>query len=316
MQAVMSCFYATNNNQPHSVARAAHPAYPQKSCVIDDHVQWSVQCADYEPREFTADFVLSAQWADPNDPNDSRCQVNMNPQLRDRFHTDPTSNRPMNPAGRTGMSGRGVLGKWGPNFAADPIVTRHNTQTGKLQVIAIKRKDTGAWALPGGMVDPGENVSATARREFEEEAGNHMGADKVLFEELVQQLFLKDNERHVYTGYVDDPRNTDNAWMETSAMHYHCNEQLASMLKTNAGDDAADVMWLDITEDMELYANHHALVMQVDATMKHQHKYTNKAITNSPSSPQLVQSLRGLQRVASVSARPCSPLNQSGQTNH
>ena len=29
-----------------------------------------------------------------------------------------------NPAGRTGMTGRGLLGKWGPNHAADPVVTR------------------------------------------------------------------------------------------------------------------------------------------------------------------------------------------------
>ena len=26
--------------------------------------------------------------------------------------------------GRTGMVGRGLLGKWGPNHAVDPIVTR------------------------------------------------------------------------------------------------------------------------------------------------------------------------------------------------
>lgn len=29
-----------------------------------------------------------------------------------------------NPVGRTGISGRGCLGRWGPNHAADPIVTR------------------------------------------------------------------------------------------------------------------------------------------------------------------------------------------------
>lgn len=27
--------------------------------------------------------------------------------------------------GRTGMSGRGLLGRFGPNHAADPIVTRY-----------------------------------------------------------------------------------------------------------------------------------------------------------------------------------------------
>ena len=31
---------------------------------------------------------------------------------------------PLNPIGRTGLCGRGQLGKWGPNHAADPIVTR------------------------------------------------------------------------------------------------------------------------------------------------------------------------------------------------
>ena len=31
---------------------------------------------------------------------------------------------PMNVRGRTGMEGRGVLGRYGPNHAADPIVTR------------------------------------------------------------------------------------------------------------------------------------------------------------------------------------------------
>lgn len=31
---------------------------------------------------------------------------------------------PLNPFGRTGITGRGLLGRWGPNHAADPIVTR------------------------------------------------------------------------------------------------------------------------------------------------------------------------------------------------
>ena len=39
-------------------------------------------------------------------------------------------------------------------------------------MLAIQRKDTEQWAIPGGMVDDGEAVSATVRREFEEEAGN------------------------------------------------------------------------------------------------------------------------------------------------
>ena len=90
--------------------------------------------------------------------------------------------RPLNIRGRTGISGRGVLGKWGPNHAADPIVTRwkrdeagemiKNEESGKnvLEFVSIQRKDSGEWAIPGGMVDPGEKVSVTVKREFMEEA--------------------------------------------------------------------------------------------------------------------------------------------------
>ena len=57
------------------------------------------------------------------------------------------------------MVGRGLLGKWGPNHAADPIVTRWKRDAsgekvmmkGKpcLEFVAIRRKDNGEWALPG-----------------------------------------------------------------------------------------------------------------------------------------------------------------------
>ena len=73
---------------------------------------------------------------------------------------------PRNPVGRTGMVGRGLLGKWGPNHAADPIVTRWKrdpagnkvSSDGKplLEFVAIKRRDTGEWAIPGVSVCHGK----------------------------------------------------------------------------------------------------------------------------------------------------------------
>ena len=57
------------------------------------------------------------------------------------------------------MKGRGLLGRWGPNHAVDPIVSRWQrdgkgekvVMEGKpiLEFVAIKRKDTGDWAIPG-----------------------------------------------------------------------------------------------------------------------------------------------------------------------
>merc|ERR1719197_1468435 len=163
----------------HVVARSKHPAYPDKAAVPDANVPWAMSWASYKPTEFTAKIVLENDrsvkpggWADPDigglGPEDWAKRTSH----EGPFQFDAV-NRPLNPRGRTGMAQRGLLGKWGPNHAADPVVTRwHPTDAGRLQMVAIKRRDVEQWAIPGGMVDDGEHVSATVKREFEEEAGN------------------------------------------------------------------------------------------------------------------------------------------------
>lgn len=42
-------------------------------------------------------------------------------------------------------------------------------------MVTIQRHDNKKWAIPGGMVDPGEKVSTTLKREFMEEALNTFG---------------------------------------------------------------------------------------------------------------------------------------------
>jgi ADP-ribose pyrophosphatase len=61
------------------------------------------------------------------------------------------------------------------------------------------------------MVDPGEDVSETVKREFQEEAIRD-GVDK----NYINQLFS--NGYKLFESYVDDPRNTDNAWIESVAV--------------------------------------------------------------------------------------------------
>lgn len=177
---------------------------------------------------------------------------------------------PLNPVGRTGIVGRGLLGRWGPNHAADPIVTRWkrdntgtvevNEHTGKaiLQFVAIQRRDSGEWAIPGGMVDPNETVSTTLMREFMEEALNFLEMDdteKKVLQNSIMEFFTKGDE--IYKGYVDDPRNTDNAWMETVAINFHDEENnVIGKLALKAGDDARNVRWMDINKEINLYANH------------------------------------------------------------
>lgn len=68
----------------------------------------------------------------------------------------------------------------------------------------------------------------------------------------------------IYKGYVDDPRNTDNAWMETVAVNFH-DESGDSVGKfpLQAGDDAKSVRWVDIDSNLELYASHLDIIQQV-----------------------------------------------------
>ncbi len=39
------------------------------------------------------------------------------------------------------------------------------------QIVLIRRRDTGRWALPGGMVDWGEDIPSAIQRELAEETG-------------------------------------------------------------------------------------------------------------------------------------------------
>ncbi|MCU0537575.1 MAG: NUDIX hydrolase [Hydrococcus sp. Prado102] len=39
------------------------------------------------------------------------------------------------------------------------------------QIVLVRRRDTGQWSLPGGMVDWGEDISTAAHRELAEETG-------------------------------------------------------------------------------------------------------------------------------------------------
>lgn len=118
------------------------------------------------------------------------------------------------------------------------------------------------------MVDDGELVSQTLKREFLEEAARDPDKDKQAeLKEKLDDLFSSVNadDDFVYIGYVDDPRNTDNAWMETVAVHYHISDPVLSLgLELSGRDDAANSRWINVDdaapEFKTLYANHRLFI--------------------------------------------------------
>ncbi|NMC75321.1 MAG: NUDIX domain-containing protein [Geobacteraceae bacterium] len=227
------------------------PDYPERFPVPDHLVEWEVDYPGYAPPYYVSPIVLANDstrktngWADPEDI--SLLPALPRESLTGRLTYDGEG-RPLNPIGRTGLAGRGLLGKWGPNYAADPIITRFNRETGFFELLAVQRRDNGQWAIPGGMVDRGEEVSRTLVRELREETGVEL--------DMAQGTLT-------YQGYVDDPRNTDHAWMETTARHLHLAADSADRMSLRAGDDARAVRWLPLTLQTvgALYASHCALI--------------------------------------------------------
>ncbi|KAM9843840.1 ADP-ribose pyrophosphatase, mitochondrial [Aulostomus maculatus] len=269
---------------PHVKSRC--PEYPggkvKRLPVSDAQVAWSVKWPQYHPVSHTDPSVAKKPaWADP-DISSFSPKFNTVDGSVDRTSFEGNyvveNGKPLNPRGRTGLAGRGLLGRWGPNHAADPIVTRwkldakgakiHHSVSKKpiLQFVSIKRKDCGEWAIPGGMVDPGEQVSVTLLREFSEEALNSLAsppAERAKISERIVKLFNSQGFQ-VYKGYVDDPRNTDNAWMETIAVNFHDEQgNSVSELQLQAGDDAGQVQWVDVDSSFPLYANHSHFLEEV-----------------------------------------------------
>ncbi|XP_018619955.1 ADP-ribose pyrophosphatase, mitochondrial isoform X2 [Scleropages formosus] len=273
--------------------KARCPVYPgsqtRRFPVPDDKVSWETEWPEYLPPSYTAPSVLARPaWADPDISSFSPYFNALDGTVDRTSHEGEyrvEDGKPLNPHGRTGLTERGLLGRWGPNHAADPIVTRwkrdgaghsvihSESHLPVLQFVAIMRKDCGEWAIPGGMVDPGERVSLTLQREFSEEALNLLAVnpeERAWLRDRIASLFASPGFQ-VYEGYVDDPRNTDNAWMETVAVNFHDQSgDSVSELPLQAGDDAGQVSWMDIDSTLSYYANH-SLFLEMVAKERHAH---------------------------------------------
>lgn len=222
--------------------------------------EWDRPCPNYAPPHYESPRLAEQDrsinpngYADPAQVSRedfiSQSRSGVMRSFEGPIRHDPENGRPLCPLGRMGITGRGNLGKWGPNHAADAIVTRVSEE-GALELLIVKRP-SGEWAVPGGFVDAGETALKTALRELGEETGikNPMVAAKP-----------------VYTGIVRDPRTTDNAWIETSAFHLHfprgSDDAMQELIPEIVKGKPCEVKWATVTpEQLErLYANHGDLV--------------------------------------------------------
>jgi hypothetical protein len=88
-----------------------------------------------------------------------------------------------------------------------------------LEVLALRRVD-GCWALPGAF---SASADVTLTNIMKKAFGmDHRMLPLSLRKEIAaMQGVLQELAEPVYRGYMDDGRNTDNAWVETHASHFH-----------------------------------------------------------------------------------------------
>ncbi|KAG8432778.1 hypothetical protein GDO86_017135 [Hymenochirus boettgeri] len=158
---------------------------------------------------------------------------------------------PLNPNGRTGLKGRGCLCWFGPNHSMHIVITVWKiNKDGSIcrkrskkmfETLVIKQKHSDHWALLGGSMDPGETLPLKLRKIF-----------KCDFLTTFEDMLNKGIE--VYKGYVDDPRNTDNAWIETTAISLHFENP--DDLQLCALKQEILFRWKTVEQKIPLYANH------------------------------------------------------------
>ncbi|XP_048050691.1 transient receptor potential cation channel subfamily M member 2 isoform X2 [Megalobrama amblycephala] len=126
-----------------------------------------------------------------------------------------------NPEGRTGIRGKGALERLGPNHILHPIFTRwRDAEHTVLEFLSVCEDAEKPGSLPGGPAKPDEPLPQTLERIL----------GKKLHDKTRSQLEAGEK---VYKGYVDDSRNTDNAWVETTIITLHCDKHSPLMADLN-----------------------------------------------------------------------------------
>lgn len=202
-----------------------------------------------------------------------------------------TSGVPINPMGRTGLRGRGLLFRWGPNHLIKAVISRVTSAVApsssnemipkpNMEILVRANAEGTSLSLIGGPVKPGKSPYSTLCdymcevftdtiadhgpnydqeemiHTFSKFASSSKGKkSKAAFATYGYSAYL------VYRGYEDSQVNTDNAWqeVETFNFHYKHKDNFSSRVKSDE-----NVVWQRVTEHMALIESDMAAVKEAE----------------------------------------------------
>jgi ADP-ribose pyrophosphatase len=239
----------------HLKIRGERPSsYPPRLRISIDEAPWLLDCEDYDPPYHVDASVLENDrlkvdggWADPEDFGLIADHL---VEIETRFRDD--EGRPLNPHGRTGIAGRGLLGLWGPNAAVAALVVRQGPDTGELEIVLGGHEEKQNLALPQGFVLPGEEPRDAFGRVMASETGWTADGHAP---ELVSQ------------GFTYDWRQTDHAWVEGRGYLVQL-EDVDSASAFEPGGEFDEVRWWPLEADTINRVSSRQLVFIRDAIQK------------------------------------------------
>ncbi|ESO08545.1 hypothetical protein HELRODRAFT_190762 [Helobdella robusta] len=232
--------------------------------VPDNKVSWKVAYPSYKPPSYTSDEVLDGNYDEENMDHISFNAVDQMRRYDRRSCTgryDIVDGFPLNPRGRTGLKGRGSLNRWGPNHIYKLLLTRWADSEPTsikpkkyLQFLAVEFLAPGHKIIIPELLYP---ETSNPTMECLQDLPDAVELKRWLREEgdHVTHLF---EDRQGSRDYYDDPRNTDNAWLEVSADIYH-DEDVIVLTNEQLGDpqtikDDKKFTWVRIHRGMDVYA--------------------------------------------------------------
>ncbi|XP_057305453.1 transient receptor potential cation channel subfamily M member 7-like isoform X1 [Hydractinia symbiolongicarpus] len=238
----------------------------------DQFVSWKVPFPSYKPRSYVAPNVLPGlAWVDKefdvNNPpkfNEIDGEVDRT-SFEGVYSIDEETGLPLNPAGRTGLIGRGLYRRYGPNHITEAIFTRFKDQLEQqkskpeMEVLVIE-KNTGECYLPSDEVKQSTKVKDRLPRIllqlFNSKTLKEHGVNRFSYLGTMAALdAVIRNRTEVFRGYLDDKRNTDNAWVETAVYNYisdYSGHMLTAFFIPEERANKLRLKWVDLNENTPL----------------------------------------------------------------